>query len=208
MGIFIKGTWVGIALILASVNSQVQAQDLVINDFQDSGFEFDYGSWTGNLTIGPDFLTVNATESGGGGANSFQSASSLSLSPGPTYFIEIDVRKVSGNLADAFNVILEDGDGTMAGWKFDLSTVDEIEFHTLNKTLTPDFFNPPSKGTADGVFDQSSIVGWQVQGDFSSEDTLALQFKNLVIIPEPSSLALLATGILGLISLSQIRKST
>ena len=181
--------------------------DIIIHEFENAEFAFEYGSWLGNVVLGPTYVTIGspATASGGAGMNGLL----LDVSEGIK--LEVRVRPYTGNEVDQFNFILKDSDGTEVGWQFHLNEIalEPEEFSVLTVSLiSPHFINSTGMN---GSFNPDSVTSWQLQGDFSSSEPLRLQFDKLTIIentifeaviPEPSTLAFLIFGIGSLVIFS------
>lgn len=173
------------AVLPLLLTSRAQAV-IMLNDFQGTGFGFDYGSWTGNITTNPTHVSVTgATEQGGAGTSSLALDLSSYLASGQ---VSIEARLIAGNAADNFNVILFTTGSDLSGYQFSTSGLNTSTFTTLTINLSAPSFTS-------GSINWSNITMYQVQGDYSSTDTLSLEFRNLQIIPEPSVWALLGAGL-------------
>lgn len=94
--------------------------------------------------------------------------------------IELTFVVLDGNSADGISVLLEDGDGTQAGWHFSIAGLDvgESRVFVSDEIASPNFTNPT------GVpLDLENIVSWHVQGDHSSDLDLRVRFERLSIKP-------------------------
>ena len=195
----LKKSFVGLAisgvLFLKAANAQI-----MLNDFQNSGFDFAYDSFTGNITQNPTFISINATEQGGAG-----STVSLDLSSYyPSGQIQIEARLIAGNAADNFNVILfttPDPGGIKSGYQFSTASLNTSTFTTLTANLNaPTFFS--------GTMDWSSIVQYQLQGDYSTTDNFRIEFRNLQVVPEPAAVVIALLGLGGLVVARRIRSES
>jgi len=184
--------------------------DILLHDFDNAGFGFEYGSWISSVTPAPTYVTVGSPAGEDGGAG-FED---LLLDTSDGIQIQVKVRPLVGNTADRFNFILKDSDGTEIGWHFELKELNEDppEFTVLTTSLvTPHFIN--STGI-NSLFDYTSVTNWQLQGDFSSNEPLRLQFDHLVIIengnyeviPEPLSISFLIVGLGSLLGWERVSK--
>ncbi len=169
---------------------------VMINDFQNTGFGFDYGSFTGNITNNPTYIAIaNATESGGAGTNAVFDLSSYY----PSGQVQIEARLVSGNLANNFNVIL----ATTSGTDYNLYQFSTAGLNTSTFTVLTTDLDAPTSST--GTMNWASITQYQLQGDYSTTNNFSLEFRNLEVVPEPATWVLLAGG-LGVLAVLRRRK--
>ncbi len=175
------------AAILAAVSAlsapQASAQ-VILNSFQGTGFVFAYGSFSGNITTSPTHLSItNATEQGGAGTDSEFNL----LAYYPSGQLSIEARLASGNLADHFNVILAANTNTSL-YQFSTAGLNTSTFTTLTVNL-----NAPT--STSGTMDWANITQYQVQGDYSTTNNFGVEFRNLEVVPEPTTWALVSGGL-------------
>ncbi len=151
----------------------------VLSDFSNfslTGTYVDWASPSAQFTSGPNDFRVVAGDFGGGW---FDLPQPLDASGETTLEVQLDVNP--GNVADKFNVVLVDGDGTERVYRFlNLVVGDE---QTLTIDLS-DFLQDNAVGSVPGL-DLSNIVTFHLQGTFtnSPSQTLDLTFDNLALIP-------------------------
>ncbi|GAB4171537.1 MAG: hypothetical protein Fur0032_10810 [Terrimicrobiaceae bacterium] len=183
------------AVAMTSMVHQARAA-VIINDFQNTGFAFDYGSFTGNITTSATHISiVNATEQGGAGTNANFDLSSYY----PSGQVSIEARLVSGNLANHFNIIL----ATTAGTDYSLYQFSTAGLNTSTFTTVTVNLNAPLQSV--GTMNWANITQYQLQGDYSTTDNFSLEFRNLEVVPEPATWVLLAGG-LGVLAVLRRRK--
>lgn len=169
-----------LTLLLLGSLSTCLADDVVLSNFNNQTMPFPYGSWVNESTSAtmlipePDGLSVadGATTEGGACVRD------VNFSFSDDQVIELEVTVLEGNQAQALNVLLENADGTQAGWRFDLSGVPAGETRTLiSSPISKPYFTTPQGET----FDPTSVISWHVQGDFSGEDLVRVRLENLVV---------------------------
>lgn len=191
-----KGSLIIVLASVAFLATQASGT-VMLRDFQGTGFDFEYGSFSGNVSTNPTYVSVvNATESGGAGVNLTPLNLSSYVSSG---YLSIEVRLGSGNLANNFNVNLFTDSSNYVGFQFSTSSLNTSTFTTLTLNLNTPTFTV-------GTIDWTNITQFQIQGDYSSTDNFSLDFRNLEVIPEPNSLILLSLGLAWLVLLRARRK--
>ncbi len=162
---------------------------VVLSDF--TGFalsgtyvQWDFGTFTDN---GTDW-TVQANDFGGGW---HVLAAPVDGSGSDTLEVQLDVNP--GNVADKFNVVLIDGDGTERVYRFDNLVAGAGQ--TLTVPLA-NFLQDNNPGGVPGL-DISNLTVFHLQGTFENGDPgllMDLTFDNLALVPEPASLGLMGLG--------------
>ena len=206
-----------VAMLVAS--STVQAD--VIHDFTD-GSTFAGGTYGAMAQVGSSAgvnITLDPNNSGSG---AFESLANLSFNNNAEVWITVGAN--TANTASSFNVLLLDEDGPTGG---DPPFFGEAYLYNVDLTgLTPgdapvqvslgtlaDFtaMNPGAFGHQDGngILDflsgaNEGLYEWQIQGadDGGLLDITVAKFeiKPAAAIPEPTSLALVGLGALGLVA--------
>ena len=186
-----------VAVSIATLTLPARAA-VMLNDFQNTGFEFDYGSFTGNITVNPTYISIsNATEQGGAGTNGSWDLSTYY----PSGQVRIQARLISGNLADNFNVILATNPGTDYHlYQFSTASLNTSTFTTLTFNLNAPTFSS-------GTMDWANITQYQLQGDYSTTDNFSIEFRNLEVVPEPTTWALLAGSLTFLVIARRRRRA-
>jgi len=143
----------------------------VAYDFNGTGFDFAFGSWSGWITTGPPAVPSGglATESGGAGF--------LPIPGGPLDLtgahVTLTAQLIAANAADNLQILLIDPSDNSAVYQFPLSSFNTSAM--TNVTLSaPSFTNGPVA--------LSQIRRLQVQGDFSSGDRLNLSIDRILAI--------------------------
>ncbi len=144
--------------------------------------QWDFGTFTSNAT---DFQ-VQATDFGGG---FYVLPSAVNASGNSLLEVQLDIN--AGNVADKFNVVLIDADGTERVYRFD--NLSNGAGQTLTKNVA-NFLQDNAPGTTPGL-DLSNLTVFHLQGTFENGiPGLAqdLTFDNLaLIVPEPATISLL-----------------
>lgn len=167
---------------------------VVLNGFQNTGFDFDYGSFAGGITQNPTFVSIVATtDEGGAGSGVAADLSSFAASGQ----VQIEARLGSGHAATHFNIILASTPGVDFNlYQFPTSGLNSISFTTLTAN-----FNAPL--VTSGTVNWSAITQFQIQGGYNSGAAFSVDFANLQAIPEPSSSAFLVGGLVLLTGLTR-----
>lgn len=182
------------ALLFAA--PQVNA-DVVISDFSNFALTGTYVQWdNGTFTSNPTDFRVEANDFGGGFHN-------IAVNGGSETALTIDFATNAANVADKFNVVMVDGDGTERVYRFDGYTT--TGSFSLTKDLS-DFLQDNQAGSTAGL-DITNITAFHIQGTFENGDPgvlMDMTFDNLAFttpaVPEPGSLAVLGLGAIGLVA--------
>jgi len=186
------------ATVSINVSAMAAATGIVLSDFDGTDFDanaatptppggFTFVSWVGTVT--PDaagFIEVGGTEKGGLG----EFVTSLDISS--QQVIEVHARLgTNNNQADNFVVVLKDTDGTEVQYRFSTSGLGDPTgtFAVIRKSLNDPGAFTFKNGTTPGL-DLSQIESWNLQGDFSSDASLSLQFDHLEINPNIAPVAI------------------
>lgn len=175
----------GMAVAAALLGAPARA-DVQIEDFSNFNLSGTFASWdTATITSGADDYRIQFLNFGGG----FFDINPDVDGTGETE-IELIVSVNDGSTEGGVLAVLADSDGTelVFSW-FGLVPGDYV----LTRELASG--NPGAPG-ADGVFNQSSIGFFQLQGDFVAGD---LTFDNLALTPEPASAVAVLLGALALL---------
>lgn len=189
---------IGVAIIAMAMAGAARA-DIVLSIFDNLGFDYGYSSWTpltNAITLNPTYVSVGgtATETGGAGVNL---AAPVTFDTN-THLLRVSARIGPGNLASGFNVILQTSPSDLWGYYFPATL-----FNT--STFTPAYIAVTNYTFVSGSpdFATNGMIGWQIQGDFSSTDDFRFDFDDArLVVPEPGTLALLAIGILSFVARS------
>lgn len=183
----------GLLIILTTMPAP--AATVVISDFNNTGFDVYSGTgWPAGAVNGAQFLTIGSPAITPGSAtfSDFINAPLPDLTG--TTQLTLDLRLVSGNQADQFNVAL----GTLGGanwvWDFGPGVLNTSTF----TTLVFEYANPTfSQGTLDLANPLFISFGTNYSG--IGNVNFAMQFDNFIAtdaIPEPASSALImAAGV-------------
>ncbi len=133
----------------------------LLSDFSNFNLTGTYAQWdSGTFTSGATDFRVQANDFGGG----LKALSSPIDATGETDLrVQLDVNP--GNVADAFNIVLIDGDGTERVYRFTNLTVG------MDQTLTidlDDFLQDNAPGSIPGL-DLSNITVFHTQGTFGND---------------------------------------
>ncbi len=155
-----------------------------------NNFDFDYGSWTGDITPGPAFITIgtsSATTSGGAGFN----VGSIDITPtNPNNYIRISARLQPGHNGSDIRLVLASGATDFNVWAAPATLFNTTTFTTVDILLsTPPVFTS-------GTFDPTNITSFQIQGDFFSPGDFRIEVERMQLIPEPHHVTLLGLVIL------------
>ena len=157
---------------------------VLLSDFGDFNLTDTYNQWdNGSFTAGPDDFRVQAYDYGGGWTNF---ASPIDATGESDLRVRLDVN--ADNAADAFNIVLIDGDGTQRVYRFDTLTAGDNQ--TLSVSLD-DYLQDNVAGSVAGL-DLSDLRSFHIQGSFGNGEPglfMDLTFDNLSLgVAEPVSL--------------------
>jgi hypothetical protein len=177
----------------------------LISDFNNLGISGAYNNFqTGTLTSTPTGFHIVAGDFGG----MYTIVSPVINATGETTLrLQLDVNPNNDPLANKFNVILFDGDGSQ--YAFNFTNVPLGAGQTLTIPVSSAVIANGNAGTIPGL-DLSTIGQWHFQGTFSHGDpgkTLDVTLHNLSLVgavPEPSTLAL--AGIASIAGLFGLRR--
>ena len=169
-----------ILLLSLAFSAVCFAGDTNLSDFDQKTVLFPYGSWydaglkKSYLVPGQDGVATSGEATSKGGA----CTRGLSISATADDVLALEITVLEGNKAKAVNVLLENEDGTQAGWRFDITDLKPGSTKKLisEKLSAPSFVNPQT-----GTFDPKAIVSWHVQGDYSDDSKIRVRFDHLVI---------------------------
>ena len=182
-------------LVLSAILTAGSQAAVTISDFSNFNLSGTYVQWgSGNFTSGATAFTVQANDFGGGFHNL---PAPVNASGNDTITISLNVN--SGNIADKFNLVLIDGDGTERVFRFDGLVVGDGQ--TLSKS-TGGFLQDNQPGAVLGL-DLSNLTAFHLQGTFTNGDpglAMNLTFDNLAIVPEPASASLMGLALIGLLA--------
>ncbi len=149
----------------------------VLSDFSSVNFDGTYDQFgTGVFTSGATDFTIAANDFGGG---FFNLTAPLDATGEDTLEIQLDVN--AGNVADKFNVVLVDGDGTERVIRYDGLVVGDNQILTVDLA---NFLQDNGVGAVPGL-DLSNLTAFHVQGTFENGDpglALDLTVDNLALI--------------------------
>jgi hypothetical protein len=200
-----------LALVGALISSAAQADTLITN-FNNYNLGGTYAAWADanvtTITSNPTDLRIESLGFGGG----FAGADPFPTNGAGNTMIEFDVTVNSGDTPNVL-AVLEDSDGTQYSYRWYVLPAGN---HVLTQPLTPvpgggfngisyDSFNPVA-GTTPG-FNFSAIQFFHIQVDaHGSNVPYDISFNNLrLVVPEPASIATLATGVVGLLFVGRRR---
>ncbi|MEZ6190641.1 MAG: PEP-CTERM sorting domain-containing protein [Phycisphaerales bacterium] len=148
----------------------------LLSDFNNFNLTGTYAQWnSGSFTSGANDFRVQANDFGGGWHNL---GGAVDATGETTLNVKLDVN--SGNVADAFNIVLIDADGTQRVYRFTgLSTGDD---QVLSIDLN-DFLQDNAVGSVPGL-DVANITEFHVQGTFGNGEpglAMDLTLDNLSI---------------------------
>lgn len=198
------------ASVLA-VAASVEANQIILSDFNGTGFDFTYGQWTpSDITTGSTFVTISAVGLQGGAGVNFTPHVTLN-----NYHTQLVVTARIGrdNESSQFNIVLIDNDPggvEFFVYFFPATLFNNSTFTTITRSLLdpPDYYAVQS-GTPDGTLNLDASGGmpnFQIQGNYANTtDRFHWEFDIVYIVPEPSTIGLALVG-LGLIGLRVVRR--
>lgn len=164
------------AMFAANSQGEVTLSDFT-NPFALSGT---YVQWdAGTFTSGATAFRVQANDFGGG----FKSlAPAINAAGEDTISIKLDVN--SGNVANKFNIVLVDGDGTERAFRFDGLTIGNNQ--TLTKSVS-NFLQDNAGGSVPGL-NLANLTAFHIQGTFTNGNpgqAMDLTFDKLSLVVAP-----------------------
>jgi hypothetical protein len=174
-----------VAAVAMGVSSASAA--VLVDDFSAHTVTGTYGSWGPGVQNATDWTLAAGDAMGGGWI------SGLAINGGAENTIELTLTRNPGDVNGAFNIVFVSADGgdlsgADAGW----SVLPAPGTQTILLDLdNPDFFNKPNSSLL--TWDKSDITEYHLQGNWGG-DAVDLTFDNLVLTPEPASLALMGLG--------------
>ncbi len=168
--------FVGIAdlnIVLGDWNASSDA-GVQLADFSNFGLTSTYNAWnSGAFTPSATDFRVQANDFGGGWR---ELANAIDATGETTLQVKLDVNP--GNVADAFNIVLIDADGTERVYRFDNLTVGQDQLLTIDLA---DFAQDNAVGGVPGL-DLSKLTVFHLQGTFGNGSPglpMDLTFDNL-----------------------------
>jgi hypothetical protein len=187
----ITATMITLTFAITGSINRTQAQTYFSYDFSGSGnFDFDYGTWTGQYTPGPSYITVSGTADNYGGAGKSFAPTDITLTPPANTYIVITARLLPSHGGGDIRLSLSSSGTDYSVWAAPASLFNTTTFTTVQIPIsTPPVFTS-------GSLDLTAVFGYNIQGDFNSPGAFAVEIQSISIIPEPSTVALLATTVL------------
>ena len=149
---------------------------VVLNDFNNVGLSGVYENWSsGTITYSATDMRVQAGDFGGGWMNL---GTPLDATGQTTLEVALDVN--AGNVADEFNIVLIDADGTERVYHFTDLVVGDDQILSLN---LDDWSQDNAAGSIAGL-DISALVSFHLQGTFSNGNPglwMDLTFDNIAL---------------------------
>lgn len=145
-------------LVTSAMLAAVSQAQVTISDFSNFSLSGTYEQWNaGAFTPGATAFTAVANDFGGGFRNVAVNASGTN-----TLSIRLNVN--AGNVANKFNIILVDGDGTERVYRFDNVAIGNNQ--TLTKNIAG-FLQDNAPGSVPGL-NLSNLTAFHIQGTFSN----------------------------------------
>ncbi len=168
-------------LIASAMLAAVSHAEVTLSDFS-SPFALTgtYVQWdSGTFTSGATAFTVQANDFGGG----FKVlAPAINASGEDTISIKLNVNP--GNVANKFNIVLIDGDGTERAFRFDGVTIGSNQ--TLTKNVA-NFLQDNAPGSVPGL-NLANLSAFHIQGTFSNGNpgqAMDMTFDKLSLVVAP-----------------------
>lgn len=180
-----KRALTGITVILASLlvfTARCEASYLNYSFAGFNTFDFDYGSWTGDITPGASYITVGNTlaDNFGGAGFGFAPISATATPPASTFLV-VSARLLSTHSGGDIRLSLGSNMGAdYTVWSAPASLFNTTTFTTVYIPLS----TPPAFVGGLGV-DLNAIDSIQIQGDYFSPGNFRVEFESLALIPEP-----------------------
>ncbi len=165
-------------LIASAMLAAVSQAEVTLSDFTNPfALTGTYVQWdTGTFTSGATAFRVQAGASGGGFKDLVPA---INASGEDTISVKLDVN--AGNVADKFNIVLFDGDGTARVYRFEGIAVGDNQ--TLTKNVA-NFLQDNAAGTVPGL-DLANLTAFHLQGTFANSDAMDLTFDKLSLVVAP-----------------------
>ncbi|QDU70517.1 endo-1,4-beta-xylanase [Mucisphaera calidilacus] len=162
-------------LVLACAGHALAQTDLVINDFNSTGFDYSFEGFS--YSTGPQAVRITDPHNGWGGVGIFDS---LDLSAYTDARFVVDYRQRPTNSTDRFTLELIDQNNISAKWHFDNVTLDPISQTTQRVSTTT--LAAPQEGIGDwSNIDLGNITRYQILGDYDGPDPFDLEFDRLAL---------------------------
>ncbi|MDG4556634.1 MAG: DUF11 domain-containing protein, partial [Candidatus Contendobacter sp.] len=162
--------WIAFILLGLLLGTNPARADTILSDFDGTNFGFAFGSWTGQTTPGPTFVTIGGLATEQGGAGNFPFAATNFTGMG----VAMTAQLGAGNLASEFQVHLIDGADNRAVFVFPATSFTNTSFATV-------FVPAPTFNIGPGPVDLTKIVRFLVMGDFSSDDRLEIKIDRIFV---------------------------
>lgn len=168
------------ALLFICLGMSPSAAQVLLSDFNNSGFTYTFGQLS--QTMGPNAVRLTGPSSASGAGL----PGSLDLSAYTDGRISVDFVAHEDNKVDTFLVELLDANSITGKWAFSAaSALPGVSTNLVSATTLSD----PQSGVGDfSQLDLSQIVNWQVLGDFSSPGPFDISFDEVLIsndLPAP-----------------------
>lgn len=167
-------------LIASAALAAVSQAEVTLSDFSNFNLTGTYVAWdSGTFTSGATAFSVLAGDFGGG----FQNLPApVNATGNDTISIRMDVN--AGNIANKFNIVLVDGDGTERAYRFDNIAVGNNQTFTKN---VASFLQDNAPGSTPGL-NLANITAFHLQGTFTNGNpgqTMDMTFDKLSFVVAP-----------------------
>ena len=160
-----------------------------------TNFDYDFGTWTGNITPGASFITINTGTNGSNGGAGFGFApEDITLTPAANTYLVIRARLLSShNPANPIQLSLGSSPTDYSVWSIPASAFNTTTFTTVLVSIatTPVF--------TEGTLNLAAVTNFQVQGNYGNRDDFDIEIEYMAIIPEPHQVAAATLLLLGLV---------
>ncbi len=157
-----------------------RATEVLLSDFNADPFSYTYGGFV--QSSGPQTTHITDTTDGWGAGVEVESHDFSSLTDAR---IVVDIIPGSANQVDFFQVNLVDSNNLSARWKVNVGELDPgtpVSLTSLNTLSNPDAVYDGNSGQfVDVLPDLSSIVNWQIEGQWGSPGPFDIEFDNLKV---------------------------
>jgi hypothetical protein len=161
-------------LVLSAMLAAVSHAQVTLSDFSNFTLNGTYAAWeTGIFTSGATAFTVQANANGGGFKNL---APAVNASGNNTISVRMNVN--SGNVADKFNIVLFDGDGTARVFRFENIGIGNNQTFTKN---VANFLQDNAPGSVPGL-NLATLTAFHLQGTFENNAAMNMTFDNLSLV--------------------------